>query len=1227
MAREDQIEKRYDDKFNRVKAGEQAAGEQAGEQAAYNREFEDIAKNNPELAQLGESVAAGTPSNNQFGYQKDNTVSKKGNLRARLNKYGPTGGIIGGLLAIIFGAGVFIAPSLAMIHLKQVLTEDLNDQLAAMDIRSVHVLKAKVADLGKRGVVCKAFSCGLRGMTDKQIQSFEKVAGFDLEKGPKNSFGKTPIYAITATKSDGTKVKVTSVSEFNKLLGDKGVRNQLRRAYNPRFYSTWDKTLGKALARFKTSKADKLKGSSDEERSKSLKAATSGDNATLDGEPVGKECGDDKACQDNEDKRREKEKSESAKLTEGGGRAGSVFSGAVKGLGILGAADSTCTVYNTSRAVEAGAKFIRSEQVAQYAMVFNTLADMELAGDASHEQATYGGNITTAVDRREKVVNEYSKNQSDKVENPYFGKNAFDSEGAKAAFYNDAANLTAQAQQFTVGGGLVGTLASVNSKIQSVVGDNPEATCGKIQNPWVRGGSFVVGLLLGVGSGGTTIAAGVALSGAAAAALPVLEAYLKDMLAGETVGPDTKGVDSGNAIFSGTGVILGAAAQARGMKPASKSDLKSYLATSNEIKQEYVAMGVEDAKSTPFDIKNEYSFTGMLARKILPSYMASSSFASTLTSGFPKLFASATSSALPNVEAVGEFNPERFSKCNDSGYKKLRIDADIFCNVRYTMSPQELNMPTEDVYEWMYANKQINEDFSAKEGSKYEEFVKNCVDRTTGWGTPLEGEENSSIGEDCMKNDTEHHYFRAYTMDRSIEEGMDEGPETGTDSTPNSGAGTSFTLGTYNQPLRVGEEKHKKATAVIVEKGMDIVGTQETTNPKYSTYKTELAKQNYGVYPDRDIKKGDKYINQTCSYAQSIFYNKAKFEIVEEESGWFEVPRYPERAQNCGDGEKTVASKSRTVEGVPNLNWDNLPSVWTHIPYATFKDVDTQQKVIVMNTHNVANVKGARGTNPAYSRFVSANIYVYQVKLLRSKYPGVPIFFTGDFNEGYGVRNSKNVTYQGNANNLLFCMFAKNGLMFSASGPKMSQCGKGVGGVDFIYSTQGVKVDANHELSPGQAFTDHPARYVKLTVPGSGEGGAIGSNIAGDDYSRECTKYLSSDDCTEQCVAFVKFRLVKHGVIKPMSLGNGKDVVRTLGRVLGVTVNKTPAVNAVFSTSATSQPDVGHTGMVSAVHKDGSITVEEYNFTNPLHYGTRKLSKAEYTSKGYTFAHTETKYK
>lgn len=441
-------------------------------------------------------------------------------------------------------------------------------------------------------------------------------------------------------------------------------------------------------------------------------------------------------------------------------------------------------------------------------------------------------------------------------------------------------------------------------------------------------------------------------------------------------------------------------------------------------------------------------------------------------------------------------------------------------------------------------------------------------------------------------------------------------------SAQNSGAGTDFVIGTYNQKCcrsdGMTEDKQKKAAQNMVDNGMDVIGTQESSNPKFSTYKSYLGNKGYEIYPSYAGK------NQTCSNAQAILFKKSKFKLLKGE--YFEIPRYPDPAVNCGNGEKTTASH----------NEDGLPAVWTHIPIIWLQDVSTSQTIIVINTHNVANVKGAKGTQPAKSRWRSAQIYIDQIRRLKSQNPGIPIFMTGDFNEGTGVRPSKNITYQGEEKNLFFCMLAETGLMKSAAGPAMKCDGKnGQGGVDYIYVTPEVKVDWDREIASGgqysdaPSYTDHPVRYAHVTVPGSGSGNnpSVGSDIDGDDYKSECSKYLAVGDCTGECVGFVKFRLVKHGVIKPRSLGNGGSVTATL-RGAGFKVDTTPAVNSVMSLRHNS---VGHTAMVSQVNKDGSIIVEEYNWDVDHGYAKRKISAATLNAQRkagtVSFAHTEVKYK
>lgn len=152
-----------------------------------------------------------------------------------------------------------------------------------------------------------------------------------------------------------------------------------------------------------------------------------------------------------------------------------------------------------------------------------------------------------------------------------------------------------------------------------------------------------------------------------------------------------------------------------------------------------------------------------------------------------------------------------------------------------------------------------------------------------------------------------------------------------------------------------------------------------------------------------------------------------------------------------------------------------------------------------------------------------------------------------------------------------------------------------------------------------------------ITVGSSGVVGLLTSGTKNDDYAKECessgyTRFYAKM-CNGQCVSFVKFRLVKSGVLpqKFVALGDGKYVTGTLGG-MGHKVDRTPAVGSVFSRQSGGGGS-GHTGIVSKVYSDGSIEVEDYNQVAKATYGHYKVSAAAVQSGDYSFAHVETAVK
>jgi surface antigen len=97
-----------------------------------------------------------------------------------------------------------------------------------------------------------------------------------------------------------------------------------------------------------------------------------------------------------------------------------------------------------------------------------------------------------------------------------------------------------------------------------------------------------------------------------------------------------------------------------------------------------------------------------------------------------------------------------------------------------------------------------------------------------------------------------------------------------------------------------------------------------------------------------------------------------------------------------------------------------------------------------------------------------------------------------------------------------------------------------------------------------------------------------------------------------QCTAFVSWRLYQrnnlpfHNYYGGSHFGNA-NTWDEAARAEGIPVNGTPTVGSVMQSDAGSY---GHVAWVAALNADGTILVEEYNYGNPLHYGTRTISRS-----------------
>lgn len=789
------------------------------EQSGYDREFDDIAKNygdtadssqeddniaktkNISAAKDQEENGGGEGWRNNFTGNQQQKATGKANF---LKKKGPLGAIVA---LVLGGGGIFgllFTPGLGIVQLKEVLTQDLNDQVTAMDIRTDHVLQAKMKGMTKTFSFCSSVvnvRCKFSTMSGRQVKNFEK-AGITVEC---DGDCKTSLLSRNKIKSiqfEGEE-KMTDPGKVVRFArSNVAAASAMRRAYNPTFAGFTDKVATTVFQRLGLSKKPVVDGkdkkASDEKLEETVRnGSTDPEGGTIPSEEDGTQLTDEEKAkasgvQQELIKEAEGVRSSGVKATSG------AIKGGAKGVGIIGVLDTACSLYRADLAVETGAKLVRATQLARYAMAFLSVADAIKAGTATPDEVSYVGNILTKTDTQKTVSDPNDPNKQ--ITNPMYGKSAFDSAGYAVAAYNDAPTLSYQDAQYTIGGtGPLATLIATNALITKKLGSSPSSTCRVIQNPFTRIGSLAIGVAVGAVSLGSETAISVGASSAIGFAVGIAQSMLVDILAGTSVDSNTYGAEAGDAIFSGTASLLGNIAQSRGLSPLTPSTIQQYQAATDSTKNEDVAIAKYDAKGDQFNVMDQYSFMGSLARSFLP----------TLDSGTGSLAKLADIVSLPlqlvgNASATSSFNPDRYKQCNDTTYAQMGLSTDVFCNLRYGLTNTELNMDTDTVVDYMISNHQIDETTGdAISGSDYEKYLQSCINRTDPYTNDGDKWETGKV---CYDQDPEYQNFRVYTVDSSISDGMDGVGETGASSGSSSGSDTTSTTTSGNIAWPVDEK-------------------------------------------------------------------------------------------------------------------------------------------------------------------------------------------------------------------------------------------------------------------------------------------------------------------------------------------------------------------------------------------------------------------------------------
>lgn len=692
------------------------------------------------------------------------------------------------IFLLLFGGGgamsAFFAPGIIMFHGNEVLVKDLNSELAAVTRTSDQLWKTKLGTVS--GGLCRTIKVcrGFQTVNIKQTERNFKRAKIDLEFDRSAGWGagRGKITKMSYTDQFGKKITITNPTELkNAMNNSTDFRKAMFTAYNPKFAGLKDRPTISFLKKMKTSYSKKLTGNSEKELDKNVTDAVDG-KTTIDFtrfRPEKDKDGNDTGRYiDKDGKIYSAEEAKGLDVTEqrikNAPTSRKLINGLAKGVLITSMIDSACTVYNVSRAVAVAAKTIRQRELIRYAMVFHNTTDAMRAGDATPEQVEYLGKKLTEPDMRQTIVDETKWTGSGTADNPPiaanpdYKKSGLDAEFYKMSAYQDTPHVSTREVQFMAGGGgLVGTLGTINTAVAKALGtDSPSELhdrCKIVQNPVVRGGSLVIGIIAGLGSFGWSTAFGITSSLAFAFALPYLTSMLADIVAGRVTGPDLQGVDMMNAVSVGTSSMLNGTAREHGLMPLSPDQMAEYQNTNRNVQVAYEQVEKMEAKSTPFDVANQYSFVGALARTFAPITVNATtngvamlgSITSTLGVAVGSL--NVTSSAMIKQKVTAD----RYEMCPDQTYKEMGVATDPTCVLLFGLPKEAMDIDPIAVTEWMATHNEIDidsEDGTAKDNKKdwnYKKYLENCVEQQPGAHENTDEDDNN--GTEC----SEKKYFNA----------------------------------------------------------------------------------------------------------------------------------------------------------------------------------------------------------------------------------------------------------------------------------------------------------------------------------------------------------------------------------------------------------------------------------------------------------------------------------
>ncbi|MGB2787468.1 MAG: M15 family metallopeptidase [Candidatus Saccharimonadaceae bacterium] len=721
-----------------------------------------------------------TASSNRSGSWNDNyTANQNGNGsgkgKSRLQKNAPLGVLLAFIIAAAGVIGFFGGPSMLILDIAERMTDRFNYQLTSMDARTNKLLDAKFKNTTKgcsslSPVVCKYSTLG-----EKTIKNMKelKQKGIDLDlevNTVKGSGLSSNRYTIKSIKWQGKEISSKDFAKFSRE--NPKFADAMRRVYNPKFVGLADTISAKVRGILKAPKSAPFSADDDTDEKKLKKVSDITAEGRTDLTPDIKKSQVDPNCQQNCDAPADENTSKLVKdLNDMAGESGSsgtrqttnALAGMLKnGLGNLasvvkvgGIVDNACTVLGMFRAVGLGAKLIRNNQAARFAMIFLTTASMIRAstdasakGDLTPEVTSFVGDMLTTT---------YTNSDGSQT------KSATDSSGYGYAARGDT-DVNDNASQYLAGAGLGGQLSGAMDMVLNVIGgiNVAKTVCAINNNPIVQIGSFAAGVGLLLIPGGQAVSIGkwagqAAFAAGTFAAQVMLPAILSDIVAGKLIDNRTAGESAGNIITVGSGHMLGQTSKFGFNAILRPKQARSVLANQQEVLARYA----EDDRRTysPLDPTNQNTFMGNIRGQLVPILNSSSS--NNLASVTSRLFGS-LSNLIPSAKAA---NQQTYIECQDTDYRQIDLATDPLCNPIYGIPPEYLTRDTVELFYDLKARGYIDDNGTPQQ--IYTDYLNACVNRELPFGST--GEDSlSTDGSECYIDDQAEADLYIYMIDQRV---------------------------------------------------------------------------------------------------------------------------------------------------------------------------------------------------------------------------------------------------------------------------------------------------------------------------------------------------------------------------------------------------------------------------------------------------------------------------